>query len=55
MIRYCKIYVLKNLLRERVPQKLLKHGYVALRLMSSLQIFYGRHRELVDRYEISIS
>ena len=36
-------------------QKLLKQDYVALRLKSSLQKFYGRPHNLVDRYEISIS
>jgi hypothetical protein len=38
-------------------QKLLEQGKVGLRLMTSqsLQIFNGRHHELVDRYEISIS
>ena len=37
-----------------LTQKLLKTD-VAPRLKSSLQNFYGRHYELVDRYEISIS
>jgi len=36
-------------------QWLLKQGYVAPRLKSSLQKFYRRHHSLVDRYEISIS
>ena len=31
-----------------------EHGYVASRLKSSLQKFYGRHHELVDRYGIAI-
>jgi len=35
-------------------QKLLKQGYVAHRLKSSLQRFYGRHHNLVDHYEIFI-
>jgi hypothetical protein len=35
--------------------KLLKQGYVAPRLMSSLQKFYDRHHILVNRYEISLS
>jgi hypothetical protein len=38
-----------------LTQKLIKQGYVAPRLKSSLQIFYGRHHDLVGRYEISIS
>jgi hypothetical protein len=37
-----------------LTQKLLKKGYVATRL-KSLQKLYGRHHNLVDRYEISIS
>ena len=40
---------------EILTQKLLTQGYNALRLKSSLQKFYGRHHNLVDRYEISIS
>ena len=34
---------------------LLKQGYIAPMLKSSLQKFYGRHHNLADRYEISIS
>jgi hypothetical protein len=34
---------------------LLKQGYVAPILKSSLQHFYGRHHDLVDRNEIDIS
>jgi hypothetical protein len=34
---------------------MLKHGYVAPRLKSSLQNFYGHHDKLVDRYKIFIS
>ena len=34
---------------------LLKQGYVAPRLKSSLQKFRGGHHNLIDRYEISIS
>ena len=36
-------------------QRLLKQDYVAPILKSLLQTFYGRHHELVDRYEIYIS
>ena len=42
---------------DRAPlltQELLKQGHVAPRLKSSPQKFYGRHHNLVDRYEISI-
>jgi len=38
-----------------LTQKLLKQGYVASTLKSSLQKLYGRHHNLVDRYGISIS
>ena len=40
---------------QLLTQKLLKQGYVVPRLKSSLQKFYYRHRNLVDRYEIFIS
>jgi hypothetical protein len=40
---------------QLLTQKLLKQGYVAPRLKSSLQKCYGRHQDLVDRYEIPIS
>jgi hypothetical protein len=35
--------------------QLLKQGFAAPGLTSSLQSFYDRHHDLVDRYEISIS
>ncbi len=35
--------------------KLLEQGYVVIRLRSSLQKFYGRHHELVDKYGVTIS
>ena len=34
--------------------RLLKEGYVATRLKSSFQKFYGRHHELMDHYGVSI-
>ena len=40
---------------QLLTQKLLKQGYVAPKLKSSLDKFYGRHKKLVDRFEISIS
>ena len=40
---------------QLLTQKLLKQGYVAPRLKSSLLKFYGCHHNLVDRYEISSS
>jgi hypothetical protein len=44
-----------NKIKELMKQKLLQQGYVAPRLMPSLQNFYCRDHELADRYEISIS
>ena len=40
---------------QLLTQKLLKQGYVAPRLTSSLLTFYDRHYNLVDRYEIFLS
>jgi hypothetical protein len=40
---------------QLLTQMLLKQGYVAPRLKSSLQILNGCHYDPVDRYEISIS
>jgi hypothetical protein len=51
-------YVILKLVPTTViswTQKLLKQGYIAPRLKSSLQKFYDRHHNLVDHYEISIS
>jgi len=40
---------------QLMTQKPLKQDYVTPRLKSSLQTFYSRHHNRVDRYEISIS
>jgi hypothetical protein len=40
---------------QQLTQMLLKQGYFAPRLKSSLQKFDGRHHNLVDRYEMFIS
>ena len=40
---------------QLLKQELLKQRYAAPKLKSSLQKCYGRHHDLVDRYEISIS
>ena len=40
---------------QLLTQKLPTQGNVATRLKSSLQKFYGRHHNMVDRYKISIS
>jgi len=38
-----------------LTDKLMRQGYVANRLKSSLLKFYGRHHDLVDRYETNVS
>jgi predicted O-linked N-acetylglucosamine transferase (SPINDLY family) len=58
LIRYSRACAQYSDLLDRaqlLTQKLLKQCYVAPSLESFLQIFYGRHHNLVDRYEISIS
>ena len=39
----------------QLTRKLLSQGFLRERLESSLGKFFGRHHDLVDRYEISIS
>jgi hypothetical protein len=39
----------------QLTRKLLSQGFLRERLESSLRKFFGRHHDLVDRYEISIS
>ena len=54
-IRACAFY--QNFI-DKVLQltiKLLSQGFFRERLESSLRKFFGRHHDLVDRYEISIS
>ena len=58
MIRYaraCSDYVDFKNRGILLTNKLLKQGFAEERLKSSLRKFYGRHHELVDRYDISIS
>ena len=38
-----------------LTQKLLNQGYVAPKLHSSFLKFYGRHHDLVDRYDKTVS
>ena len=40
---------------QLLTEKVIKQGYVAPRLTSSLQKIDSRHHELVDHYGISIS
>ena len=58
MIRYaraCCDYVDFKNRGILLTNKLLKQGFAEERLKSSLRKFYGRHHELVDCYDISIS
>ena len=58
LTRYSRAFAqLSNFLdrAQLLTQKLLKQNYVAPMLNSSLNKFYSRHHNLVDRYEISIS
>ena len=57
-IRYSRACVQYSDFLDRaqlLTQKLLKQGYVAPKLKSSQQKLYGRHHDLVDRYERFIS
>jgi hypothetical protein len=38
-----------------LTRKLLSQGFRLVKLKSSLRKFYGRHHDLLDRYEISVS
>ena len=54
MIRYaraCSDYVDFKNRGILLTKKLLKQGYEEERLKSSLRKFYGRHHELIDRYD----
>ena len=37
-----------------LTERLLKQGYVRPRLVKALKKFYGRHHELVKRYDVSV-
>ena len=58
LIRYsraCDIYEDFIGRARLLTQKLLNQGYVAPKLKSSLLKFYGRHHDLVDRYDKTIT
>ena len=58
LIRYaraCRKYTDFVYRAKLLTNKLLKQGYAVRRLRSSLQKFYGRHHELVDKYGATIS
>ena len=38
-----------------LTRKLLNQGFLMVKLKSALRKFYGRHHELVDRYEVAVS
>jgi hypothetical protein len=58
LIRYsrtygsCQDFIDRGLLLTR---KLLNQGFILVKLKSSIQTFYGRHYDFVERYEISVS
>ena len=58
LIRYaraCSSYECFILRVRRLSNKLLKQGYLAARLKSSLRKFYGRYGDLIQQYEVSLS
>ena len=58
LIRYaraCSSYECFILRVRRLSSKLLKQGYLAERLKSSFRKFNGRYRDLIQRYEVSLS
>ena len=58
LIRYaraCSSYECFILRAVRLSSKLLGQGYVMERLKSSLRKFYGRYRDLIKHYEVSLS
>ena len=58
LIRYaraCSSYECFILRAARLSSKLLRQGYVMVRLKSSLRKFYGRYGDLIKHYEVSLS
>ena len=58
LIRECRACTMYSDFLNRaklLSQKLLGQGYVQPLLISSLKKFYGRHHDLTDRYDVSIS
>ena len=58
LIRYSRACISYQDFLDRgllLTRKLLNQGFLMIRLKSSLRKFYGRHHELVDSYEISVS
>ena len=58
LIRYaraCSSYECFILRARRLSSKLLKQGYLVERLKSSFRKFYGRYRDLVEQYGVTLS
>ena len=58
LIRYSRACVSYSDFLDRgllLTNKLLNQGFRTERLKSSLRKFYGRHHDLVDRYEVTVS
>ena len=58
LIRYARASSLYKDFIDRsmlLAKKLLTQGYEMPKLISSLKKFYGRHHELVDRYDVHVS
>ena len=58
LIRYARASSLYKDFIDRsmlLARKLLTQGYEMPRLVSSLRKFYGRHHELIDRYDVHVS
>ena len=53
--RACSSYECFILRPMRLFSKLLKQGYLVDRLKSSFRKFYGRYRDLIQQYEVSLS
>ena len=58
LIRYSRACDSYNDFLERgvlLSRKLLSQGFARQRLLSSLRKFYGRHHELIDRYNVTVT
>lgn len=58
LIRHSRACITYHDFLERgllLSQKLLSQGFVREWLASSLRTFYGRHHELIDRYNVTVT
>ena len=53
--RDCPLYDCFILRAKRLSSKLLKQGYLMERFKSAFKKFYGRNRDLIQQYEVSLS